>query len=62
MARRTSKPKPPAAKGALIQIRVTPEQKAEWQIAATADSRKLSDWLRLAGEAYMSGRKTGARR
>ena len=62
MAKRTGKPKPSVAKGDLIQIRVTPEQKATWQGAAEEDKRKLSDWLRLAAEAYMETRKAGERR
>jgi hypothetical protein len=62
MAKRTGKSKPPSPKGELIQIRVTPEQKAEWQAAAVEDKRKLSDWLRLAAESYMETRKVGERR
>ncbi len=50
----------PSPKEALIQIRVTSAQKAEWQAAAEADRRKLADWLRLAAEAYMHTGKTGA--
>jgi hypothetical protein len=50
------------SKDELIQIRVTAAQKAEWTIFAEEDRRKLSDWLRLAAEAYAGSRKAGARR
>ena len=62
MPTKTRKPKPPDAKGDLVQIRVSASEKATWQAAALEDRRKLSDWLRLAAEAYLVERKSGARR
>lgn len=45
MAKKQTKPKTE-----LVQVRVTPEEKAGWEAAAERERRKLSDWVRLAAE------------
>jgi hypothetical protein len=53
---KANKPKT-VAKTVLVQVRVSPAEKAEWQGAANAAQRKLSDWLRLAGAAAVAAQK-----
>lgn len=45
----------------LVQIRVTPDEKAQWQEAAAADHRKVSDWLRLLAAAAIEAAKSEQR-
>ena len=45
MAKKQRKPKTE-----LVQIRVAPDVKADWEAAADRERRNLSDWVRLAAE------------
>jgi len=57
------KPVPPPAsdvKTELVQIRVSPAEKIEWQKAAKADHRSMSDWVRLIVSSFTSKKGHGS--
>ena len=60
MPKKPVAPTPADPKTALVQIRVTPAEKIDWQIAAQADLRSMSDWVRLIVSSFMSS-KGGSR-
>ena len=54
MPKKPVAPAPSDPKTELVQIRVTPAEKIDWQIAAKADHRSMSDWVRLIVSSFTS--------